>query len=316
MSSRLVSTSLLALLGITLGCGENSPTGPSQQTMPETITGATTVAVISPNMGSTAGGTHVTISGSGFQAGATVTLDGAATNVSIVSSTVITATTPAHTAGTVDVVVTTPGGQSGRLMGGYIYAVIPPVSITAVSPRIGSTDGSTTVTITGTGFQSGATVTLDATALEQREVYVRNSTTIHVSSPTHAEGTVDVVVTNPDGQSGRLIGGYTYVSPESFDFNGNWAGLAGAEYDMEMRFAIQNNMLISVSCGTSETLTFSPPLSVSRGEFSFVGNDDVRISGRIVSAVNAVGTINIAPCTSTIWIAAKSQGTQGVAALR
>jgi hypothetical protein len=314
MSGRLlVRTSLLALFGITLGCGESSPTGPSQQTMPETIPGAMTVAVISPNMGSTAGGTRVTISGSGFQAGATVTLDGAATNVSVVSSTAITATTPAHAAGTVDVVVTTPGGQSGRLTGGYTYAVIPPASITAVFPNPGSTGGSTPVTITGTGFQSGATVTLNHTVLERRNVYVRNSTTIHLSTPAHAEGTVDVVVTNPDGQSGRLTGGYTYVSPESFDFNGNWAGVAGSEYDTEMRFAIQNNMLISVSCGTSATLTFSPPPSVSHGEFSFVGNDGIGISGRIVSAVNAVGTINIAPCTSTIWIATKSQGAQGAA---
>jgi hypothetical protein len=201
-----------------------------------------------------------------------------------------------------------PTGPSQQTIPG---AVIPPASITAVSPNTGSTGGSTPVTITGTGFQSGATVALDGTALERRDVYVRNSTTIHFSTPAHAAGTVDVVVTNPGGQADRLTGGYTYDSPQSFDFNGNWAGAAGSEYDTEMRFAIQDDMLISVSCGTSATLTFSPPPSVSNGEFSFVGNDGVGISGRIVSAVNAVGTINIAPCTSTIWGATRSQGAQG-----
>jgi hypothetical protein len=226
MSSRLlVRTSLLALLGITLGCGESSPTGPSQQTIPGIPPAF--ITFVSPNTGSTVGGTRVTISGSGFQSGATVTLDGAATNVSVVSSTAITATTPAH-----------------------------------------------------------------------------------------APGTVDVVVTIPGGQSGRLTGGYTYASPQSFDFNGNWEGVAGAEYDTEMRFSIHNNMLISVSCGTSATLTFSPPPSVSNGEFSFLGNDGVGISGRIVSAVSAVGTINIAPCTSTIWAATRSQGARGAALRR
>jgi hypothetical protein len=52
-----------------------------------------------------------------------------------------------------------------------------------------------------------------------RTVYVRNSTTIHLSTPAHAAGTVDVVVTNSGSHADRLTGGYTYASPESFDFN-------------------------------------------------------------------------------------------------
>jgi hypothetical protein len=296
---RTLMASLLALLGMILGCGGNSPAGPSEPTIPA----ATTVSVISPNTGSTDGATRVTITGTGFQSGATVTLDGAATNVSVVSSTAVTATTAAHAAGTVDIVVTNPGGQSGRLTGGYTYAVVPPVSVTAVSPNTGSTGGNTPVTITGTGFQSGATVTLDGTA--SRNVYVQNSTTIHFSTPAHAAGTVDVVVTNPGRQADRLAGGYIYASPQSFDFNGNWAGGAGSEYDIEIRFTIQNNVLVNASCGTSGTVTFSPPPSVSNGEFSFLGNDGLAISGRIVSASNAIGTINLAPCASTIWLATK-----------
>lgn len=88
---------------------------------------------------------------------------------------------------------------------------------------------------------------------------------------------------------------------ESFDFNGIWTAFAGSEYETEMRFTIKNNMLTSVSCGTSGTVTFSPPPSVSNGEFSFLGHDGLGISGRIVSAVSAVGTINIAPCSATRW---------------
>jgi IPT/TIG domain-containing protein len=311
MSSRLlVRTSLLALLGITLGCGESSPTGPSQETIPGIPTAF--ITFVSPNTGSTVGGTRVTISGSGFQSGATVTLDGAATNVSVISSTAITATTPAHAAGTVDVVVTTPGGQSGRLTGGYTYAGIPPASITAVSPNTGSTGGSTTVTITGTGFQPGTTVTLDGTPPSY--VWVRNSTTLQFSTPAHAAGAVDIVLTNPGSQAATLSRGYTYASPLSFDFNGNWEGAAGPElWESAIRFTIQNNVLVNVSCGTSGTFTPSPPPSVSNGEFSFLGNDGVAISGRIVAASAAVGMINIAPCTATHWWAEKSQGTQRAA---
>ena len=58
----------------------------------------------------------MTITGTGFLAGATVTLGGtAATNVTVVNSTTITATTPAHAAGAVNVVVRNTDGQSGTL---------------------------------------------------------------------------------------------------------------------------------------------------------------------------------------------------------
>src|SRR5262249_16856205 len=54
------------------------------------------VSSLTPNNGPTAGGTAVTITGTNFVAGATVTFGGtAATNVVVVNSTTITATTPA-----------------------------------------------------------------------------------------------------------------------------------------------------------------------------------------------------------------------------
>ena len=68
----------------------------------------------SPNSGSTAGGTAVTITGTNFAAGATVTFGGtAATNVVVVNGTTITATTPAGSAGAVTVTVTDRVGRAG-----------------------------------------------------------------------------------------------------------------------------------------------------------------------------------------------------------
>ena len=64
----------------------------------------------------------MTITGTNFAAGATVTIGGtAATAVTVVSSTSITATTPAHAAGAVPVVVTNPGNLSGTLATGFTY---------------------------------------------------------------------------------------------------------------------------------------------------------------------------------------------------
>src|SRR6185503_4051670 len=59
-----------------------------------------TVSGVTPTSGTTAGGTGITVTGTGFLAGATVTLGGtAASNVTVVNSTTITATTAAHAAG-------------------------------------------------------------------------------------------------------------------------------------------------------------------------------------------------------------------------
>ncbi|HQR45037.1 MAG TPA: IPT/TIG domain-containing protein [Thermoanaerobaculia bacterium] len=114
------------------------------------------VTGISPDSGSTAGGTSVTITGTGFQSGATVTLGGvAATGVVVTPPDRITATTGAHVAGPVDVVVTNLDGRSGTLTGGFLYVVPPPApTIRSFTPMSGIAGAS--VTISGTSF-TGAT---------------------------------------------------------------------------------------------------------------------------------------------------------------
>jgi hypothetical protein len=187
-----------------------------------------------------------------------------------------------------------------------------PPTISAISPTTGSTGGGTTVKITGSGFQPGATVTLDD---ERRPATVESSTSIQLTTSAHDARTVDVAVTNPGGQVGRLSGAYTYAPPQSFDFNGTWEGYAlahleaaaritGRHSDMGIRFTIQANLLTSVTCDGS-TITLSPQAPVSNGEFSSVGADGAAIAGRIVSADGAVGTISAVPCPSTRWSATR-----------
>ncbi len=110
-------------------------------------------------------------------------------------------------------------------------------------------------------------------------------------------------------------GGDTYVSPQSFDFSGDWEGHAQAHptahsftashADMEMRFTIQNGRLTAVTCGGSSGLTVSTAPLVNNGEFSLVEGQNVVMSGRIVSAMTAVGTINTEACPATKWAAAR-----------
>ena len=176
-------------------------------------TPAPTVTSISPNSGTINGGTAVSITGTGFLAGATVSLGGtAATGVTVVNSTSITATTPAHAAGTVSVVVTNSDTQSGTLTQGFTYTTVsnPPPTLTGVSPASGTAAGGTSVTITGTGFLAGATVSLGGTPATG--VTVVSSTTITATTPAHAAGAVDVVVSNAEQHAGTLPNGYTYTA--------------------------------------------------------------------------------------------------------
>jgi uncharacterized protein (TIGR03437 family) len=70
------------------------------------------------------------ISGTGFLAGATVTVDVVAVSVTVVNSTTITAIVPAHAAGNADVVVTNPGGSAGTLPAGFTYSFDEPITLT------------------------------------------------------------------------------------------------------------------------------------------------------------------------------------------
>ena len=176
-------------------------------------------------------------------------------------------------------------------------------AVVALSPDTGSTGGSTPLKISGSGFQPGAVVLIDGIAMS---AFVLDSRTIYACAPPHDAAKADVVIVNPDGSSALMTNGYTFVSPRLFDFNGDWIGVAGSEHQMELRFTVRDNMLVSVSCGTSGAVTFTPPPRVEHGEFSIVRADGIGISARIVSASEAVGTINLEPCPYTNWIATRS----------
>jgi hypothetical protein len=119
MRSRVQSLrrwTLVTLLGVVmLSCGKDkSPTSPSSSDV--------SVTAISPSSGTTLGGTPVTITGSHFTSAATVTIGGAAaTNVTFVSDSSLTAVTPQHASGAADVVVSV-AGTTGTLHGGFTFS--------------------------------------------------------------------------------------------------------------------------------------------------------------------------------------------------
>ncbi|HUK89118.1 MAG TPA: IPT/TIG domain-containing protein, partial [Blastocatellia bacterium] len=215
------------------------------------------ISSVSPNSGSTIGGTAITITGTGFASGAMVTVGSAtASNVNVPNATTIFATTPAHPAGTADVTVKI-GAQQTTLSGGFMYIQAPPPSISSISPNTGYTGGGNSVTISGSNFVPNATVTIGGPSATS--VVVQSASAITVNTPPHVAGTVDVVVTNTDGQTGTLIGGFTYSTtappPETVlvvaDFSTNsldttswkFGGLFSGTTDAAVPAAVANQSL-------------------------------------------------------------------------
>ena len=118
----------------------------------------------------------------------------AATGIAIVNATTITATTPAHAAGVVDIAVTTPSG-TGTGMGLFTYVAAP--TVTAISPASGPTAVRHGGHDTGTDFAGATSVTIGGVAATG--MVVVDATTITAVTPAHAAGAVDVAVTTPSG---------------------------------------------------------------------------------------------------------------------
>src|SRR6185436_18697026 len=100
--------------------------------------------------------------------------------------------------------------QSGTLPNGFTYVTPAPApSVTAITPVSGPAAGGTHVTITGANFVGGATVSIGA--VPAASVTVVNATTITATTGPHAPALVNVVVTNPDGQSVTLPSAFSYA---------------------------------------------------------------------------------------------------------
>jgi hypothetical protein len=168
------------------------------------------ISGISPTSGDSTGGTVVTIAGSNFVSGATVSFGGsAASSISFVNSSQLKATTPAHAAGSVNVVVTNPDGTSATLSSGFTFGTAS-LTVSSVSPISGPAAGGTTVTISGANFQTGVSVTFGG--LAATSVSLSNSSTIVAVTPAHSSGSVDISVTNSNGQSVALASGFAFHS--------------------------------------------------------------------------------------------------------
>jgi len=173
------------------------------------------VKSIAPSSGTTAGGTIVTIAGTGLVGATKVTFGSVpAATYNVVSDTEITAVSPAQAAGTQYVLVTTAGGTSKPVVSAdqFTYSASVPI-VTKIAPASGVSAGGTTVTITGGGLTGTTKVTFGTAAAVSYSVV--SDTEITAVSPPQPAGTVNVLVTTAGGTSKPAASGdqFTYTTP-------------------------------------------------------------------------------------------------------
>jgi len=213
----------LAVLSVCWMAGCSSPTDGAAVASPTSDPGAVAASLllssISPSTGPISGGITLTISGTAFTAGMSVTVGGSAClSLTIQSSTQATCQVPSAGGAGAQAVQVSLGSQQAQLTAAFTY--IAPPAVSSVTPTQGVVTGSTSIHIFGTAFQSGATVLIGSAACGS--ITFISATEIDCVTPA-GSGIQAIQITNPDAQAGSLAAAFTYdaslfinaVSPQS-----------------------------------------------------------------------------------------------------
>jgi len=128
ITSSEVNKYIKVVVTVSNNSGSNSATSVATTKI---LTTVPIITSITPAIGTTAGGTSITLVGTGFFSGETVTIGGALATISSATSTQIVAVTPAGTAGATNVVVTNPDSGTFTSTSGFTY--LTPVGISTTS---------------------------------------------------------------------------------------------------------------------------------------------------------------------------------------
>ena len=174
----------------------------------------------------------------------------------------------------------------------------PAPKVSAISPNTGTANGGTAVTVTGTGFLSGAAVTIGGTAATG--VTVVSSTSITAKTPAHAAGAADVVVKNTDNQTGALSGGFTYTSGTG---GGSGAPAGATFYDDFSKGSLDTSKWIPSNWGAPGGGTFVPSyLDFSTGMLRIKVTQTYNSSGGIASVGGELQSKNALGFGTYEWV--------------
>ena len=238
-------------------------------TVKVTIFPVPTITSISRTGGPTAGGTSVTIKGTGFFTVASVKFGTtAAQTFTVTSGTQIVASSPGHTPGQVRISVTTPGGTTPATSGDlYTYTAVAP-KVTSISPVSGSPAGGTTVTVNGAGLTGATKVFFGSNSASPISINA-GGTQLTVKNPAGPAGTqVNVQVTTPGGERPVASGDVFTYQPAITSLSrtsgpptgGNQVSISGGGFStvLHVRFGTTTALTYTVKSSTLIVAT-SPP---------------------------------------------------------
>jgi len=256
--------------------------------LPPTV-GDLAVSAVVPATVASSGGEPITVVGEGFVAGvSSVTVGGtAATNVVVVDDRSLRAIAPAGTLGTADVTVTLADARTATLVAAVVF--VDRLSVTGVAPAAADATAGGTITVTGTGFVAGVTVTVGG--IDCGSVVVDSATSLTCTLPAGAPGTVDVRVTGADGQSARVGDGFLFeaaprvlgIRPARGAYTGDVVvTVAGAGFKRLERLATPTTPVVvfigGAPCDPRENRILSDNLIVTRSPLTDTGVVDVTVA--------------------------------------
>lgn len=270
-----------------------------QRTLPY----APTITSIAPTSGPLSGAS-ITVTGTNFGTSSEVRIGSTTVSFSVLSSTTITFTAPASTAGQRDIQITNQVGTA-TLTGAFTY--VAPPTLASISPVLVTVNGGTIVTLVGTNLNNATSVNLGSLTVSPETV---SSTKIRFTTPARTAGLLDIGVTTPGGTatlssaieftssaltpivfsisptSGPAAGG-TSVTVTGKNFSGN--------YSQSVSAAINGVTGSAVVVIDDSTLTFTSPAHVAAASLD-------------ISVTTGAGTGTLASAFSYLAVAESSGG--------
>lgn len=169
-----------------------------------------TVAGVSPSTGDTNGGGVVTVTGTNFLPGQTGVNFGSVpgSGVTVKDPNTLTVTAPAQCSGTYDLTVSTPAGTSAQSVNDTFTVRAAPPSIISISPSVGSSANTTTVSVTGTNLVCAGSATVRSSlrdlsaAILADPLHPNTAQQLQVAIPPQPHGTTgDLVIHTSGGDS-------------------------------------------------------------------------------------------------------------------
>ncbi|MCK7593704.1 IPT/TIG domain-containing protein [Pseudomarimonas salicorniae] len=281
----------------------------------QTSVAAPSIDFLDPASGSTVGGNFVTINGSEFGPQQSDILSVTFGGVEVQSFELLTiaepgtqigVVTPAHPAGTVDVVVTLTGGVATKTAA---FTYVDPPALSGVSPAIGSPAGGETLTIQGSNLATAYSVEFGTCTVDElfgplcnpsnaATIGSKTDTEILVTAPALAEGSYDLLVATDYGAT-ILANAYstataTAVSNVTISTSPQTAGQAAT---------------VGVTFTSTRALSAGDTITVKLTGYSFpVGTTNVTAGAGLAPGTSLSGTV-AAGATDTVVVTVGAGGT-------